>query len=106
KSSATGMFLSSGGGGQDSQMGNPANELKQNQRRFDYVMEKFGTTFRELGVTPHGLRHEVLIQFFGDQSGELPPVRGGGPLPPDLDRAARQAVAKLAGHSRVRSAGA
>ena len=56
--------------GRDSHMGNPANELKQNLRRFDYVMEKFGITFRELGVTPHGLRHEVLIQFFGDQSGE------------------------------------
>lgn len=91
---------------QDSHMGNPANELKQNLRRFDYVMEKFGITFRELGVTPHGLRHEVLIQFFGDQSGELPPVRGGGPLPPDLDRAARLAVAELAGHSRTRSAAA
>jgi len=90
----------------DSHMGNPANELKQNLRRFDYVMEKFGITFLELGVTPHGLRHEVLIQFFGGQSGELPPVRGGGPMPPGLDRAARQAVAELAGHSRVRSAGA
>ncbi|MFY9328866.1 MAG: integrase, partial [Georgfuchsia sp.] len=61
---------------------------------------------RGLGVTGHGLRHEVLIRFFGDQSGEAPPVRGGGPLPPNLDRAARQAVSQLAGHVRTRAAGA
>ena len=91
---------------QDAHMGNPAQHLKQNLRRFDYVLEKFGITERGLGVTGHGLRHEVLIRFFGDQSGEAPPVRGGGPLPPDLDRVARQAVSELAGHARTRAAGA
>ena len=90
----------------DAYLGDPANDLKQNLRRFDYVLEKFGITFRELGVTAHGLRHEALIQFFGDQTGQLPPVRGGGPLPPDLDRAARRAVSELAGHARVRASGA
>ncbi len=90
----------------DAYLGDPANDLKQNLRRFDYVLEKFGITFRELGVTVHGLRHEALIQFFGDQTGEPPPVRGGGPLPPDLDRAARRAVSELAGHARIRASGA
>ncbi|WP_363318703.1 phage integrase N-terminal domain-containing protein [Rhodoferax sp.] len=90
----------------DAYLGDPANDLKQNLRRFDYVLEKFGITFRELGVTAHGLRHEVLIQFFGDQTGQPPPVRGGGPLPPDLDLAARRAVSELAGHARIRASGA
>lgn len=87
-------------------MGNPANDLKQNLRRFDYVLEKFGITFRALGVTAHGLRHEVLIQHFEALTGQPPPVRGSGDLPPEVDHAARQAVSELAGHSRIRSAGA
>lgn len=90
----------------DAHMGHPARTLKQNLRRFDYVLEKFGITLRVLKVTGHGLRHEVLIRFFGDQTGEAPPVRGGGPLPPDVDRVARQAVSELAGHARVRASGA
>jgi hypothetical protein len=38
-------------------MGDPTRDLKRNLRRFDYVMEKFGITFAQLGVTAHGLRH-------------------------------------------------
>lgn len=90
----------------DAHMGNPTHDLKQNLRRFDYVLEKFGVTVRRLGVTGHGLRHEALIRHFGDHTGEAPPVRGGGPLPPDVDRAARQAVSELAGHARIRAAAA
>ncbi|MBU1364569.1 MAG: integrase domain-containing protein [Gammaproteobacteria bacterium] len=90
----------------DAHMGDPAHTLKQNLRRFDYVLAKFGITERGLRVTGHGLRHEVLIQFYSSQAGEAPPVRGGGPLPPDVDRAARQAVSELAGHARTRAAGA
>lgn len=41
----------------DAHMGDPANDLKKNLRRFDYVLEKFGITFKQLGVTAHGLRH-------------------------------------------------
>ncbi|MDR3368822.1 integrase domain-containing protein [Rhodoferax sp.] len=87
-------------------IGNPTNDLKQNLRRFDYVLEKFGITFRELGVTAHGLRHEALIQHFEALTGQPPPVRDRVDLPPEVDQAARQAVAALAGHSRIRSAGA
>lgn len=90
----------------DAPLGDPARHLKQNLRRFDYVLEKFGVTARTLGVTGHGLRHEALIRFFGDVSGEVAPVRGGGSLPPEVDRAARRAVSELAGHARIRAAGA
>jgi site-specific recombinase XerC len=90
----------------DAHMGDPAQDLKRNLRRFDYVLEKFGITARDLGVTGHGLRHEALIRHFGDQAGEAPPVRGGGPLPPDLDRATRLAVSELAGHARMRASAA
>ena len=93
-------------GARDAHMGNPANDLKQNLRRFSYVMEKFGITYRDQGATGHGLRHETLNDSFEDTTGTPSPVRGGGPVPPELDRAARLAVAKLAGHARIRSAAA
>jgi site-specific recombinase XerC len=91
---------------QDAYLGDPVNDLKKNLRRFDYVLEKFGITFRELGVTAHGLRHEALIEHFEALTGQPPPVRGSGDLPAEVDHAARQAVSELAGHSRIRSAGA
>ena len=91
---------------QDAHMGNPAHDLKKNLRRFDYVLEKFGITFRQLGVTAHGLRHEVLIQHFEVLTGHPPPVRGGRVASAELDQAARKAVSELAGHARIRASGA
>ena len=85
-------------------MGNPAHDLRQNLRHFDYVLTKFGITVRERGVTAHGLRHEVLISHYEALAGTAPPVRGNGVVAPDVDRAARQAVALLAGHARPRAA--
>jgi site-specific recombinase XerC len=89
---------------QDAHMGNPAHDLRQNLRHFDYVLTKFGITVRERGVTAHGLRHEVLIGHYEALAGTAPPVRGNGVVAPELDRAARQAVALLAGHARTRAA--
>lgn len=93
-------------GSVDAHMGNPANDLKQNMRRFDYVLDKFGITFRALGVTAHGLRHEALIAHFEALTGHPPPVRGGAFKADDVDRCARLAVSELAGHSRIRASGA
>jgi hypothetical protein len=90
----------------DAHMGDPSRDLKKNLRRFDYVMEKFGITVRERGATVHGLRHEVLIDIYQEMTGAAPPVRGGDLLPPEVDRAARQAVSLLAGHARTRASGA
>lgn len=93
-------------GSQDAHMGDPANDLKKNLRRFDYVLAKFGITFARLGVTAHGLRHETLINHFQALTGTQPPVRGGPMLAPELDQAARLAVSHLAGHARVRASSA
>lgn len=93
--------------GEDANLDDPGHDLKRNLRRFDYVMEKFGITSSERGITAHGLRHEALIRRLGDETGgKAPPVRGGGPLLPELDHAARQAVAEMAGHGRIRAYGA
>ena len=92
--------------GRDAHMGDPRRDLKRNLRRLDYVLEKFGITLRKRGATGHGLRHEVLNDAYEDVAGVPSPVRGGGPVSPELDRAARLAVSQLAGHARARAAGA
>jgi site-specific recombinase XerC len=90
----------------DAHVGDPANDLKRNLRRFDYVLRKFGISAARLGVTAHGLRHEALIDHYASLTGHAPPVRGGDAPPPEVDQAARRAVARLAGHARPRSAAA
>ncbi len=92
--------------GRDAHMGDPRRDLKRNLRRLDYVLEKFGITLRKRGATGHGLRHEVLNDAYEDITGVPSPVRGGGPVSPELDKAARLAVSRLAGHARARAAGA
>ncbi|RJG00596.1 integrase domain-containing protein [Noviherbaspirillum sedimenti] len=87
----------------DAHIGHPALDLKQAMRRFDYVMDKFGITKKQLGVTAHGLRHEVLINQFETLTGAAAPVRGGTKPPAEIDRIARQDVAELAGHGRKRA---
>ena len=92
--------------GRDAHMGNPAYNLKRNLRRLDYALEKFGFTKAQRGVTAHGLRHGHLQGLYGELAGAPAPVCGGGTVPADVDRQARQAVSERAGHSRVRAAGA
>ena len=93
--------------GEDAHLGDPRRSLQRNLRRFDYVMARFRITAEGLGATAHGLRHEAMIDhYMGKSGGEAPPVRGGGPVPPDLDLKARLAAAQLAGHNRVRASGA
>lgn len=90
----------------DGHMGHPAHSLEQALRRFNYVLEKFGVTQKALGVTAHGLRHEVLIERFEAMTGHAAPVRGGDRPPPEIEAPARQAVAELAGHARKRASSA
>ena len=90
----------------DGHMGHPSHKLEQALRRFNYVLEKFGITQKALGVTAHGLRHEVLIEQFETLTGHQAPVRGGGKLPKDVSGPARQEVAELAGHARKRASNA
>jgi site-specific recombinase XerC len=90
----------------DAHMGAPERDLKRNLRRLDYVLEKFGITLRERGITGHGLRHEELNDKYEGVAGVPSPVRGGGPVSAALDREARLAVSRLAGHARMRASGA
>ena len=70
------------------------------------MLEKFGITTRKLGVTAHGLRHEALIDEFMARTGQPPPVRGGANMSAEVERAARLAVSRLAGHARKRASNA
>ena len=91
----------------DAPLGNPAHDLRYNLRRFDYVLKKFGVTHAALGITAHGLRHQVLIERYIALTGTAPPVRGNvAGLKLTEDRAARRDVAELAGHARPRASGA
>lgn len=90
----------------EAHMGDPALSLKQNLRRLDYALEKFGITKRQSGVTGHGLRHGNVNDLYEMVAGVPSPVRGGGSVSADADRAARLAVSERAGHSRMRASGA
>lgn len=90
----------------DAHMGDPALSLKRNLRRLDYALEKFGITKRQAGATGHGLRHGNLNDLYEAFAGMASPVRGGGSVAGDVDRAARLAVSERAGHSRMRASGA
>jgi len=94
--------------GEDAHLGDPRHSLQHNLRRFDYVMGRFKITEAGLGATAHGLRHEAMIDHYVSKSGgEAPPIRGGArPVTLELDQAARQSAAELAGHHRIRASGA
>jgi len=92
--------------GQDAHMGHPAHSLKQNLRRLDYALEKFGITKRQAGATGHGLRHGNLNDFYEALARVPSPVRAGGSVDAAVDRAARLAVSERAGHARMRASSA
>lgn len=76
--------------------------LSQSYRRFFYVMEKFGVTKEQIGVTSHGLRHQFANDQYEALTGAASPVRGGqkGDVDYALDEDARYTVSESLGHSR------
>ena len=86
---------------EDDSISDPRYTLVQAIRHLRYVMERFGVTKRDLGVTPHGLRHQYAGDEFHSETGEAPPVEGGRPVPKERDQAARLNVSERLGHSRV-----
>jgi site-specific recombinase XerD len=50
--------------------------LKQSLDRFSNVLRACGVTMDQLGVTPHGLRHEFASALYCELTGALPPVKG------------------------------
>lgn len=85
-------------------IGHPDRDLKQNIRRFYYVLEKFGITQRQLGVTSHGLRHEYSNDLYESIAGVPSPVRSKN-VTADIDKLthdlARSRVSQDAGHTRL-----
>lgn len=86
----------------NSYMGAPENTLAQNKRRFYYVMEKFGITKNDLGVTAHGLRHEYVNKRYEQLAGGKSPIESGTIAieHPELDHAVRMEIAEEIGHTR------
>jgi integrase len=85
---------------------NPCLGLQQAMRHLRYVMERFGVTKRDLGVVPHGLRHEFASTEYTQRTATKPPVAGGRPVDRDSDMRARTAVSALLGHGRIQITGA
>jgi integrase len=79
----------------------PRHDLKQALRRTRYVMERLGITKRDLGVTPHGLRHQYAGERYECLSGAAPPVAGGNEIDKALDKGTRLTVAEELGHGRA-----
>lgn len=77
--------------------------LKQAVKRMANIMQKFGVTKKELGVTLHGLRHERLHEIHEEITGEPCAIRGGKPenIDPDLELKARHIMTTEAGHARI-----
>lgn len=86
-----------------SHMGHPGLTLKQSLKRFDNVIRKAGITKQQLGITPHGLRHQFAGDLYFDVSHAVAPVRGGDDaVDPDMLKAAYLEVAQQLGHARPR----
>ena len=77
--------------------------LEQAVKRFANIMQKFGITKKECGVTAHGLRHEYLNDKYEGITGQPSPVRGGlkADVDPQLDLLARTLTSLDAGHVRT-----
>lgn len=82
-------------------IGRPGLTLKQSLDLFSNVVRQVGLTKKELGVTPHGLRHQFAGDLYFDIAKVKAPVQDGEPL---IDAAAMkdayQQVARQLGHNR------
>ena len=86
---------------QHAHLGHPDLSLKQSLDLFSNVVRKAGLTRLQLGVTPHGLRHEFAADLFFDIADCHAPVRTGhGCLGIEQMRALYQQVAWQLGHNR------
>ena len=77
--------------------------LKQAIAKIAYIMQKFGVTKKDMGVTLHGLRHEKMHDIYEEVTGHACPVKGGvkGEVDPALDMLARNKMTQAAGHARL-----
>lgn len=80
--------------------------LESNLNHVYKVLNDFGITKAQSGVTVHGLRHSYLNEIYERITQEKSPINGGSPVPKELDRDARLEVSRRAGHSRIQIASA
>lgn len=83
-------------------VGDPSKTAVQNRRRFYHVMSRVGITKAQLGVVPHGLRHDRANDLFEATTGHPSPVRGGHAVPNEITARGRLKIARLLGHGRPR----
>lgn len=76
--------------------------LKQARNRFRNVMKRIGLTTKQLGATPHALRHGYARRLYRQLTGQLCPAEGGQCIGMSRaqDRDVRIIIAERLGHSR------
>jgi integrase len=77
---------------------------KQAQRRFyHYVNNRLGISKKNMGVTPHGLRHGWGQDEYREQTGLPAPVEGGalGKIDRETHQKASMTVSRWLGHERI-----
>jgi len=80
----------------------PHKKVEQAIRRIYYIADKLGITKQNLGVTPHGLRHQYANDRYEEISGNPSAVRGGKAIVDRaLDEKARRQVTQDLGHARL-----
>jgi integrase len=79
----------------------PGKSVQVNLDRFYYLCKKIGITKKDLGVTPHGLRHTFASRKYEQHTGTKSPVDGGGEVSRAADQLARQDISEQLGHSRT-----
>lgn len=87
--------------GEHDSLSDPRYQLARAIRHQRYVMELFGLTKRQLGVTPHGLRHGYAGQRYETEAGVAPPLATADRAAALVDKAARRTVSEELGHSRT-----
>lgn len=85
---------------EDESLSAPGYTLIRAIRHLRYVMEKFGITKQELGVTPHGLRHGYAAKRYRDEAGVDAPVQSTARAAEACDDRARLMISRELGHSR------
>lgn len=80
--------------------------LKQAKRHMYHICERYGITKDQLGVSPHGLRHEFSINQLETLTGQKAPVRGGIVLNYRTLISASRKVSRAMGHNRPKVTGA
>lgn len=75
--------------------------LAQARNHFYNVLRICGVSKKNIGLTPHGLRHSYACNLYEQFTGEKAPIQGGAPIDPELDRRARLEIARRLGHGRV-----